>query len=161
MFEWIKALLILPFNVIVIIPSLILTFSNYTYTKPNILYWIIGILLLIFGVSLFIWTIVLFNNLGKGTLAPWNPPKALITCGPYSYIRNPMIVGIMLILTAEYFLSNSMHIIWWIIIFFTANNIYFYLFEEKQLEKNFGKDYIQYKNNVPRWLPKYFKLKQK
>ncbi len=154
MFEWLKTILILPFNVVVIIPSLILYLSNYSYKMPNKVFLIIGIILFILGLFLAIWTMVLFNNIGKGTPAPWNPPKNLVIEGPYCYVRNPMIIGILLILTSEYFLLNSIQILWWVILFFIINNIHFRIFEEKQLEKNFGEDYIKYKKNVPMWLPR-------
>ena len=154
MLEWFKTILILPFNVVVIIPSLILYFSNYSYRMPDKVFLITGIILFISGLFLAIWTMVLFNNVGEGTPAPWNPPKKLVIEGPYCCVRNPMIIGILLILTSEYFVLNSIQILWWVILFFIINNIHFHVFEEKQLEKNFGEDYIKYKKNVPMWLPR-------
>lgn len=40
-------------------------------------------------------------------------------------------------------------------IFFILNNIYFLLLEEPILEKKFGKDYLEYKKKVPRWIPRF------
>lgn len=155
MFECLKAIFILPFNAIIVIPALILYFSDYAYKTPNTIFLIISLLLLSIGIFLLVWTIVLFYNVGKGTLAPWNPPKKIVVKGPYRYVRNPMIIGVLLILIAEYFLLNSVEILYWALLFFVINTIHFYLFEEKQLEKKFKQDYKRYKQNVPMWIPRF------
>lgn len=155
MLEWLKTILLLPFNVVVTIPCFILYFSGYHYNLPNIKYLIAGILLLSAGLFLAGWTMVLFNNVGKGTLAPWNPPENLVVKGPYCYVRNPMIIGVLLVLISEYFLLNAIEILWWTVLFFIINNIYFYVFEERQLENRFGEEYKKYKKNVPMWIPRF------
>ena len=154
MLKWFMSILILPFNVAVIIPALILYFSNYNYRAPDTIFLIAGICILIAGLFLAIWTMVLFNNVGKGTLAPWNPPENLVVEGPYRYVRNPMIIGILMILLSEYLLLDAVQILLWAVLFFIINNIYFRIYEEKQLKKNFGEDYIKYKKNVPMWIPR-------
>ena len=155
MLEWLKTILLLPFNVVVTIPCFILYFSGYHYNSPDIKYLIAGILLLSAGLFLAGWTMVLFNNIGKGTLAPWNPPENLVVKGPYCYVRNPMIIGVLLVLISEYFLLNAIEILWWTVLFFIINNIYFYVFEERQLENRFGEEYKKYKKNVPMWIPRF------
>lgn len=153
--EWIKAIIILPINVTIVIPSLILYFSKFQYNIPNIIQIIFGIILFIFGLFLAIWTMILFNTIGKGTLAPWAAPKHLVVEGPFKIVRNPMITGVLSILTAESLILNSINLFYWMIIFFIVNCIYFKLFEEKQLEKKFGQEYWEYKQKVPMWIPKF------
>lgn len=153
--EWIKAIIILPFNVIVTIPCLILYFSGFRYTVPNIYQIILGIILLFCGLYLAIWTMILFYKIGKGTLAPWAPTKHLVIEGPFKIVRNPMITGVLTILTSEALILNSSNLLYWMILFFIINCIYFKVFEEKQLEKNFGEEYLEYKKNVPMWIPKF------
>lgn len=153
--EWLKAIIILPFNVTVVIPSLILYFSKFQYNIPNIIQIIFGIILFIFGLFLAIWTMILFNTIGKGTLAPWAATKHLVIEGPFKITRNPMITGVLSILTAEALILNSINLLYWMIIFFIINCIYFKLFEEKQLERNFGQEYLEYKKKVPMWIPKF------
>lgn len=153
--EWLKAIIILPFNVTVVIPYLILYISKFQYNIPNIIQIIFGIILFIFGLFLAIWTMILFNTIGKGTLAPWAAPKHLVVEGPFKIVRNPMITGILSILTAESLILNSINLFYWMIIFFIINCIYFKLFEEKQLERNFGQEYLEYKQKVPMWIPKF------
>ncbi len=161
MFGWLKTLLILPFNVVVIIPSLILYFSGYHYKRPDMAFGIVGSLLLATGLFLSIWTMILFAKVGKGTLAPWNPPKNLIVKGPYCFVRNPMIIGVLLILISECFFFSAIQLVWWAFLFFIINNIYFYVFEERQLENNFGEEYKNYKKNVPMWIPRFSTWKLK
>ena len=151
---WIKAILVLPFNVVVVIPFLILYFSDYVYVAPSVWQSVFGVILLVSGLSLAIWTMFLFHRIGKGTLAPWAATTHLVVEGPFKYTRNPMIIGVLAILTAEALILNSIYVFYWMAIFFLINCVYFKLFEEKQLEKKFGEEYLAYKENVPMWLPR-------
>ncbi len=153
--EWIKAILILPFNVIVIIPCLILYFCGFSYSNPGFFSIIIGIISFFTGMYLLIVTCLLFHKIGKGTLAPWNETKHLVVEGPYKIVRNPMILGVMMILLAEAFLLNSYAILMYLIIFFVINTVYFKMYEEKKLIQKFGDEYIRYRNEVPMWLPMF------
>ena len=152
--EWIKAILVLPFNVTIVIPLIILFICEYEYTYSGAVFLIIGVSFLILGAFLAIWAMILFQRIGRGTLAPWAATKKLVIEGPYKYVRNPMIIGVLLILTGEAFILNTRFIFYWMLTFFIINCIYFKLFEEKQLEKNFGVEYLEYKKNVPMWFPK-------
>lgn len=153
--EWLKAIIILPFNVLVVIPALILYFSAYKFILNNIFLICAGCLLFIAGFALAVWTMFLFNNIGKGTAAPWAPPKQLVVAGPYKYVRNPMITAVLSILLAESLIFNSLEIFCWFIFFLIINSIYFPLVEEKQLKERFGEEYLEYMKKVPRWLPKF------
>jgi protein-S-isoprenylcysteine O-methyltransferase Ste14 len=100
-------------------------------------------------------TISSFIKIGKGTLAPWSPPRRLIICGMYGYVRNPMILGVLTILIGETISILSLNIFIWAIVFFIINNVFFFAYEEPNLEKKFGDEYKEYKKNVPRWLPRF------
>ena len=140
-------------------PGLIFWFSRGTSfgaesASPSQIQFWIGLLSLIFGIILAIWTARLQLTIGEGTPAPWDPPKKLVIRGPYRYVRNPMITGVFLILLAESLLFQSWPVALWMIVFIAANLIYLPLVEEKDLEKRFGQEYLQYKEAVPRWIPK-------
>jgi len=106
------------------------------------------------GMYLMTVTISSFIRIGKGTLAPWSPTKKLVITGLYSYVRNPMILGVLITLIGESITITSVKIFIWSVIFFIINNIYFTLFEEPNLERRFGEEYKEYKRNVPRWIPR-------
>ena len=112
-----------------------------------------GILFLSFGLLMLIWTVFLFDRKGKGTLAPWSPPQKLVIAGPYRYVRNPMIIGVISILFGEALFLNSIPILIWSMLFFVINTLYFELVEERKLERKFGDTYVNYKNSVSRWMP--------
>ncbi|MCQ2754181.1 MAG: isoprenylcysteine carboxylmethyltransferase family protein [bacterium] len=153
--EWIKSVILLPFNVTIVIPCLILYFTHFKYEFSGWLHVMMGIVLLLSGLYLAIWTMILFYKIGKGTLAPWAATKHLIVEGPYKLTRNPMITGVLSILLGEAFILNANGIFCWIILFFIINSIYFKLYEEKDLERKFGEEYIEYKKNVPMWFPRF------
>ncbi|MDR1236518.1 MAG: isoprenylcysteine carboxylmethyltransferase family protein [Holosporaceae bacterium] len=154
LWRWIKTVILLPFNVLVVVPAAILCFSDYNPKMQSAFCLIIGAFLLIIGLLLAARTMRLFEKVGKGTAAPWDPPKKLVVTGPYCYVRNPMITSVLTMLIAESLLLGSWHIFGWFVTFFLGNTVYFPFFEEKDLEKRFGKDYLQYKRNVPRWIPR-------
>jgi protein-S-isoprenylcysteine O-methyltransferase Ste14 len=106
------------------------------------------------GLALVAVTIRHFAIVGKGTLAPWDPPKRLVVAGIYRYVRNPMISGVLTVLFGESLVFRSVGLAQWAIAFFVINAIYIPLFEERQLEGRFGDDYRAYKRSVPRWIPR-------
>ena len=95
-----------------------------------------------------------FVTVGKGTLAPWNPPQRLVVRGIYRHVRNPMIAGVFFVLLSEAVLAASLPILGWFAVFVAINSVYIPLVEEPGLVKRFGADYLAYKQNVPRWIPR-------
>jgi protein-S-isoprenylcysteine O-methyltransferase Ste14 len=152
--EWIRTIFILPLNVLVFIPAVVLYYTHYTWQLNNLYLLILGTTLLLIGLYLAGWTMWLFANKGKGTPAPWNPPKNLVVEGPYAYVRNPMITSVFIIQIAESLLLNSWVIFSLFGLFLLGNMIYFPFFEEKNLKQRFGNNYLKYKKNVPRWIPR-------
>jgi len=143
---------ILPITATVIIPFLISKGS--IVLSENVFLKIFGCCIIMIGLFVLIMTIKTFILIGKGTLAPWSPTSNLVVGGIYSYVRNPMIMGVLTILVGESMLFLSKGIFIWAICFFFINHIYFIKLEEPGLVKKFGKDYEDYKKSVPRWIPR-------
>lgn len=149
-----RDIIILPFTVTVIIPYLNYN-ENQAILPDNSISKIAGILFFIAGLSLFLYTVFLFKRFGNGTLAPLTPTQKLVIRGPYKYCRNPMITGVLFILTGETLFLHSTNILIWAFTFFVINIFYFILKEEPDLYKRFGDEYKKYKENVPRWIPRF------
>ena len=113
-----------------------------------------GVALGAVGLLLFAASLRLFFTIGRGTLAPWDPPRNLVVRGPYRYVRNPMISGVILMLVAiALVLRSGPHAVW-AATFLAANLLWFPLAEEPMLEAKFGDEYRTYKRNVPRFIPR-------
>lgn len=111
-----------------------------------------GVGLFTAGLALFAWTVRLFIQVGRGTLAPWDPTRALVAAGPYRWSRNPMISGVVLMLAGQALYAGSWKLGLYAAAVFAVNHIYFILSEEPALERRFGQPYRDYKARVPRWL---------
>jgi protein-S-isoprenylcysteine O-methyltransferase Ste14 len=114
-----------------------------------------GLLLLVPGLWLFGASLHHFFVSGRGTLAPWDPPRALVVRGPYRYVRNPMIAGVIFTLFAVALMLRSVPHVAWAIAFLAINAIYIPLIEEEMLASRFGEEYLQYKRDVPRFIPRF------
>lgn len=150
-----KAILILPFNVLITIPLIILYFCGFdiiSWQSPLLL--LLMLVSLAFGLFLMVWTMKMFADVGQGSPAPWDPINKLIITGPYAYVRNPMLLGVFLVLLAEAIFFQSMALFVYLLIFIGINAVYFPLSEEKGLLKRYGQAYQEYKNNVPRFIPR-------
>jgi len=148
--------LILPFTVLVVVPLLI----EKDLRIKSLPAFIFGVYVLCLGLLVMILTIAAFIRKGNGTLAPWNPTKKLVKGGLYSYVRNPMIMGVMTVLSGESITLLSKNIFIWTLLFFLINNFYFVWIEEPLLAKKFGKEYLDYRKHVRRWIPRFRSFKK-
>ncbi len=153
------AILLLPFVVVVIVPRWLLREWSMSDTRwvggtlAAAFAHIAGIVVFLSGFALFAWCVSLFARVGQGTLAPWDPTRRLVAVGPYRYVRNPMICGVVTMLVGETLFLGSRVIAIWAATFIAINQIYFMLLEEPGLERRFGAAYLEYKAAVPRWIP--------
>ena len=115
---------------------------------------LLGAALIGCGLMLMYRTIMLFAREGEGTLAPWDPTQKLVVRGPYRFVRNPMIVGVLVVVLGEAALFGSPALATWAALFFVINAVWFPLVEEPALGQRFGQDYEAYCRHVPRWLPR-------
>lgn len=141
---------ILPVTVLILVPRWI----EREWTIANGFQTGVGGLVMLIGLSIVIICISAFIRIGKGTLAPWSPPKYFVVTGLYLYVRNPMILGVLIVLIGEAITFSSISILQWAGAFFIINTVYFFILEEPQLEKRFGDDYRVYKKSVSRWVPR-------
>ena len=143
------AVVVLPVTAVVLLPWLILGQP----AVPSGGAWI-GLVPLAFGLALSTWCVLLFATRGRGTPAPWDPPRRFVAVGPYRLVRNPMYVGAASVIAGEALLFSS----WPLAIYLVAIVIVWHLFvigyEEPTLEREFGDEYRAYRARVRRWVPR-------
>ncbi len=100
-----------------------------------------------------VWCILTFALVGRGTPAPFDPPRRLVVRGPYRYVRNPMYLGAALALAgaALYYETGAL----WAYAggFLVLTHLLVVLYEEPALRQTFGEDYEAYCGQVRRWWP--------
>lgn len=160
LWKQLRAIAALPAVVTVVAPALLLVRDGAAAPGGGLappwsaLLPLAGLALIGLGLWLVARTIALFHALGRGTLAPWNPPRRLVVAGVYRRVRNPMISGVLAILLGESLLFASPALGLWFLVFALVNSIYIPLAEEPSLERRFGEPYARYRRNVPRWIPR-------
>lgn len=152
------AIAILPFTVAVLVPWWIGRRSAVTaglgQEAAEVALQTLGLALLATGLLLFVASLRRFASEGEGTLAPWDPPRSLVLRGPYRFVRNPMISGVLFVLFGEALVLLSPAHGAWATAFLVANLVYIPLLEEPQLEARFGEPYREYRRHVRRFLPR-------
>jgi len=114
----------------------------------------IGVVLLSLGLVIWAWCVIWFIK-ARGTPVPFNPPRELVTGGPYAWSRNPMLTGVFAFLFGIGFLLNSLSMVFvWTPVFMIFNILELKLVEEPELERRFGESYIEYRRRVPMFIPK-------
>jgi len=141
------AFLALPGMVAFVIPLLLITpASRRVWVEP----W--GLVPLVLGVVVLALTVREFYVAGRGTLAPWSPPRTLVTSGLYRYSRNPMYVGVLLILCGW-----AIGLWSWVLAIYAAGiaiavHVRVLVSEEPFLARTHGAAWTAYRARVGRWL---------
>jgi protein-S-isoprenylcysteine O-methyltransferase Ste14 len=152
------AIVVLPFTVAVLVPLWLARRAELTpgpaVSAGGLALQASGLCVLAIGLALFVASLLRFATEGRGTLAPWDPPRRLVARGPYRYVRNPMISGVLLVLLGEALVLRSRPHLMWACTFFAINAVYIPLLEEPDLELRFGESYREYRRHVPRLVPR-------
>lgn len=115
----------------------------------------IGLVLVVVGWSILLWCARDFARKGRGTPAPYDPPRALVTSGLYRFTRNPMYVGVVTAIMGEALWFWSRPVLVYGMCFAIGFHLRVLLVEEPRLSTLFGDDYAAYRAHVPRWLPRF------
>jgi protein-S-isoprenylcysteine O-methyltransferase Ste14 len=125
-----------------IIPIMRFDFSYFKY---------LGILLIVIGIILNVWADNLFKK-RKTTVKPYEKSNKLIVECPFKVSRHPMYLGMFLILFGVFILLGNLISLILVVIFIILMELLFIKYEEKNMGKNFGKEYLRYKKKVRRWI---------
>ena len=88
------------------------------------------------------------------TVAPWAPPRKLVTSGPYRFSRNPMYIGVIVVLLGWAALLRSRTLLVYALAVEIAVHLRVLVSEEPWARRTFGADWEDYRARVPRWLPR-------
>ena len=152
------SVLILPVTMTIVVPLWLARRYGVAIALPQSAGEIVavaaGVVLGGVGLVLFASSLGQFFSHGLGTLAPWDPPRRLVVRGPYRYVRNPMISGVIFVLFGQAATLRSWPHAAWALIFLAANCLWIPFVEEPMLEDRFGADYRRYCRNVSRLVPR-------
>jgi protein-S-isoprenylcysteine O-methyltransferase Ste14 len=115
---------------------------------------LLGGLLTTAGGALAVWCIVTFAFVGRGTPAPFDPPRRLVQSGPYRFVRNPMYVGATFALCGGALVYESAALLAYAAGFALVMHVFVVSYEEPTLARTFGDDYTSYRRRVARWWPR-------
>ena len=96
-----------------------------------------------------------FAMVGGGTPAPIAPTKILVVRGLHRYVRNPMYIGVALVIAGQAWLFHSLHIAIYLACMLVIVNFFVLFYEEPTLKRQFGEEYERYRARVPRWIPRF------
>jgi protein-S-isoprenylcysteine O-methyltransferase Ste14 len=142
-------LVIVPGTVAGIVPLLLIARGGPALSGTHLL----GLIPAAAGLALMLWCVLLFATAGGGTPAPVDPPVRLVIRGPYRIVRNPMYLGVFLLLLGEAVLWGSPGILFYAAGVTAAFHCFIVAYEEPGLRVRFGREYEAYRERVPRWFP--------
>ncbi len=114
-----------------------------------------GVIFMAIGGILVLACVFVFIVRGKGTPAAFDPPTEFVASGPYAYVRNPMYIGGFILLVGFGLYHHSLSILILSVVLIFLFHLFVVFYEEPTLERQFGSSYVDYKNHVHRWLPKW------
>jgi protein-S-isoprenylcysteine O-methyltransferase Ste14 len=142
---------------LVYLPAQALSWAGVTRPARLGLPQVLGGLITVGGGALAVWCILSFVVIGRGTPAPFDPPRRLVVRGPYRYVRNPMYLGAGLALAGAALFYQSSAILAYAGVFLVLLHLFVVGYEEPTLRRTFGQDYEAYCRQVRRWWPGLFR----
>ena len=138
---------------LIYVPARLLSWSGIVYPVTIEIQQVIGMVIGTAGAALALWCILTFAFVGRGTPAPFDPPRRLVIQGPYRFVRNPMYIGAGLALAGAALFYESLSLLAYAATFLLATHLFVVFYEEPALRQTFGQEYEAYCDQVGRWLP--------
>jgi protein-S-isoprenylcysteine O-methyltransferase Ste14 len=140
-----------PGTVAVLVPRWLL--DGFPTLQPGPLTWL-GAIIILTGAAIYFRCAWEFAVRGLGTPAPIAPTKFLVTTALHRYVRNPMYIGVALVIIGESALFRRPHLLAYATAMLLIAHLFVVLYEEPTLRRQFGASYDAYRRSVPRWIPK-------
>ena len=118
------------------------------------LVFLLALALLATGTVIYAWCVWDFAVFGRGTPAPIDAPKKLVVCGLYRYTRNPIYVGVLMVLLGWAVMFRGTTLLIYALCVGICFHLFVVFYEERRLGQQFGAEYHDYCEKVGRWLPR-------
>ena len=138
---------------LVIVPQRILANSGIVRPEHIAAVQVVGLAIVASGAALVVWCLVTFAFMGKGTAAPFDPPRQLVVAGPYRWVRNPIYIGAAVTMLGAALFFGSAALVLYAAVVLVVTHLLVILYEEPHLRRVFGQPYEDYLRNVHRWIP--------
>jgi protein-S-isoprenylcysteine O-methyltransferase Ste14 len=139
--------------VLVFLPARILSSAGIVQPSAIGVWQVAGMLVGAVGATLALTCIFTFAFVGRGTPAPFDPPRRLVVRGPYRRLRNPMYAGAGLALAGAALYYQSLALLGYAVVFLIVLHLFVVLYEEPTLRRTFGNEYEAYCRQAGRWWP--------
>jgi protein-S-isoprenylcysteine O-methyltransferase Ste14 len=106
------------------------------------------------GLAMVVACFVRFVREGRGTPAPTAPTEELVVGGLYRYLRNPMYVGVGLVIAGQCVAFRSLPLVVWLALFTVAVSVFVVAYEQPTLRARHGASYDAYCRSVPAVVPR-------
>jgi protein-S-isoprenylcysteine O-methyltransferase Ste14 len=113
-----------------------------------------GVALIVLGTCALLESFVRFALQGRGTPAPILPTEHLVVTGLYRYVRNPMYVGVISVITGQGLLFGNASLLGYGAAVWLGFFLFVMAYEEPTLRRTFGTEYENFCAQVPRWVPR-------
>ena len=139
--------------VLIYVPGRVLSWSGIVRPAVIEVPQVVGMVFGAVGAAVALWCIFTFATIGRGTPAPFDPPRRLVVQGPYRFVRNPMYIGAGLALAGAALFYESWPLLGYTGLFFLVTHLFVLWYEEPALRRTFGPEYEAYRGQVRRWWP--------
>lgn len=153
---WLRTLLftlLVPGTVLVLFPLVVVSFSIGPRLPLGLVRYF-ELVPILAGLAIILRCFVDFICRGRGTPAPYDPPRKLVVAGLYRYVRNPQYVGVVLVIIGEAVLTGAVVLFGYAALMAIGYHLFVRYYKEPTLSRLFGETYIRYRDAVPRWLPR-------
>jgi protein-S-isoprenylcysteine O-methyltransferase Ste14 len=152
------SLLIRNLLFVIVVPGTVMVWAPWRWLRlwhgAGIASALLSVPIFLIGGSIFFVCVWDFGSTGRGTPGPWDPPRNLVRRRLYSAVRNPMYLGVLLVLLAEATLFRSLLLLEYAAGVALMFHAFVFVVEEPSLRRKFGENYAQYCAATPRWIPR-------
>jgi protein-S-isoprenylcysteine O-methyltransferase Ste14 len=111
----------------------------------------LGAIAVALGAPLLVWSVVWLAREG---VKPYPPIQRLVTNGPYAYTRNPMYLGVVMVMMGQGLLFGSRGVFIYGLCWLMAFQIFERTADDPFIRKHIGPPYDEYMKAVPGWIPR-------